>query len=221
MNKTEIAWTELTWNVWSGCDKVSPGCKFCYAETLAERFRGGTGFPNGFELTVREHKITDPLKVKEPSLIFVNSMSDFFLGSVSDELRDQLLDIIEQTPQHQYQVLTKRPCEMLRYSKRRKLPSNFWAGVSVDTQHFVARLDVLREVDVDIRFLSAEPLLSHLALNLDGIHWCIAGGESGKHLLNPEIRSKRSLADYDSRTKTWTPRADRYPWITDIRDQCI
>lgn len=221
MNNTSIGWTEKTLNVWSGCNKVSPGCKFCFAKTLAERFSGTKAFPNGFDLTVREHRITEPYKLKKPTLIFVNSMSDFFLESVPDELRDRVVDAIEQTPQHQYQVLTKRPDAMLRYSRRRKLPDNFWAGVSVETQCFTRRVDILREVDAKIRFISAEPLLSPLTLNLDGIHWVIAGGESGHHLSDSEIRAKRALVDYDSKNKKWRPRQDRYYWITALRDHCL
>lgn len=221
MNDTGIRWTDWTWNPWSGCVKVSPGCFHCYAHESAENKRGTKSFPNGFDLTVREHKFNEPLKLKEPSLIFVNSTSDFFLESVSDELRDRILDIMERTPQHQYQVLTKRPHEMLRYSNRRKLPPNFWAGVSVESQDYISRIDLLREVDVEIRFVSAEPLLSPLDLNLEEIHWVIAGGETGQHLLNPRTRAKRALADYDPKTKKWNPRQDRYHWITEIRDQCI
>ena len=152
MNETGIIWTQTTWNAFSGCKKVSPGCKFCYASALSENKRGTPGFPQGFELTVRPHKFNEPRKVKTPSLIFVNSMSDFFLsdseltqderermqtkgyGSM-DQIRDQLIDMMGETP-HEYQVLTKRPEEMLRYAQRRKLPGNFWAGVSLDSKNF-------------------------------------------------------------------------------------
>jgi len=111
--------------------------------------------------------------------------------------------------------------QMLRYSKRRKLPPNFFAGVSVESQDYISRIDVLREVDVEIRFISAEPLLSPLDLNLEGIHWVIAGGETTLKLLDSQKRAKRALVDYDLKTKKWTPRQDRYHWITEIRDQCI
>jgi protein gp37 len=230
MNETGIIWTEATWNSWSGCKKVSPGCKFCYAHTLAENKRGTPAFPNGFDLTIRkDNKFKEPLRLKEPALIFVNSMSDFFLRDeefnlepgTMDALRDRAIDVIEQTP-HEYQVLTKRPDEMLRYSQRRKLPPNFWAGVSLDVQSMAHRLDILRQVDVEIRFVSAEPILTHLHdLDLSGIHWLIGGGESGNHLTNPDIRAKRSMADYHPKIRQWFPRQDRYHWAQDLRDQCV
>jgi protein gp37 len=229
LNETGIIWTEKTFNPFSGCKKISPGCIYCYAYTLAENKRGTPAFPNGFDLTIRkDKKFREPLSIKEPSLIFVNSMSDFFLRDeefgldpgTMDSHRDRVLDIMEQTS-HEYQVLTKRPDEMLRYSRRRKLPPNFWAGVSVDVQRYADRIDILRQVDAEIRFISAEPILSHLVLDLSGIHWVIGGGESGTHLIKPDIRSSRSMADYDACTKKWTPRPDRYHWAQDLRDQCV
>jgi protein gp37 len=230
MNETGIIWTEATWNPWSGCKKISPGCKHCYAYTLAENKRGTAAFPNGFDITFRPHKYKEPTKLKQGALIFVNSMSDFALKDeefglepgTMDSYRDRMLDVIESTPQHEYQVLTKRPEEMLRYSKRRKLPPNFWAGVSLDVQAKSDRLDILREIDAEIRFVSAEPILSHLHdLDLSGIHWLIGGGESGQHLMKPEVRAKRSMADYDPKARKWTPRGDRYHWAQDLRDQCV
>jgi protein gp37 len=220
MNRTGIVWTDFTWNPFSGCKKISPGCQFCYAETMAERFRGGKGFPNGFDLTLRSHKLQEPLKLKKPTRIFVNSMSDFFLDEVEDEFRDQVVDVMEATPQHQYQVLTKRAETLLRYSQRRKLPPNFWAGVTVEDQIRSQRLDLLRQVKANIRFISAEPLLSPLTLNLEGIHWLISGGESGSHLRNPDIRAKRGLADYSATDRQWFPRPDRIDWVRSLRDQC-
>jgi protein gp37 len=139
MNETGIIWTEITWNPVTGCELITSGCAFCYAKTLAEQ-RRGPAFPNGFELTLRPHKLRDPIRIKEPSLIFVNSMSDLFWEQIDDAYRDRVLDTIEQTPRHQYQVLTKRPDVMLRYSRRRRLPSNFWAGVTIEEQKFVDRL---------------------------------------------------------------------------------
>ena len=230
MNDTGIIWTEATWNVFSGCRKISQGCKFCYASTLSENKRGTAAFPNGFDFTHRPHKLTEPLKLKTPSLIFVNSMSDFALKDsefdlaegTMDKIRDGIIDIMERTPQHEYQVLTKRPDEMLRYSKRRKLPPNFWAGISLDHQANTERLEILRQIETEIRFVSAEPILSHLTnLDLSGIHWLIGGGESGVHLMKDEIRAKRSMADYDRKTRKWTPRIDRYHWAQDLRDQCV
>jgi len=228
LNKTAIAWTEATWNVWSGCRKISPGCKFCYAHTFAENKRGTLAFPNGFDLTHRPHKLEDVMRLKRPTLIFVNSMSDFFLSDAEfylesgtmDARRDAVLDVMEQTP-HQYQVLTKRPDEMLRYSRRRKLPTNFWAGVSVDVQHFASRVDVLRQIDTEIRFISAEPMLTHLDLDLAGVDWVIGGGESGMHLYRSEVCQKRGLAEYDRALHQWRPRPDRYHWAQSLRDQCV
>lgn len=230
LNETGIIWTEKTYNPFSGCRKISPGCKFCYAHTLAENKRGTLAFPNGFDLTIRkDSKFLEPLKLKTPSLIFVNSMSDFFLRDeefdlepgTMDNLRDRAVDVMEQT-HHEFQVLTKRPEEMLRYSRRRKLPGNFWAGISLDVQAMTHRLDILRQVDAEIRFVSAEPILSHLHdLDLSGIHWLIGGGESGNHLTKPDIRAKRSIAEYDRAERRWVPRPDRYHWAQDLRDQCI
>jgi len=229
MNDTGIIWTEATWNVYSGCKMISPGCKFCYASTLSENKRGTPAFPNGFDFTHRPHKLTEPLKLKTPSLIFVNSMSDFALKDsefnlaegTMDNIRDGIIDIMERTPQHEYQVLTKRPEELLRYSKRRKLPPNFWAGVSVDVQRYSDRIDVLRQIETEIRFISAEPILSHLDLDLSGIDWVIGGGESGVHLMDDKTRESRSMADYDRKNRKWTARQDRYHWAQDLRDQCI
>jgi protein gp37 len=218
VNETGIIWTEVTWNPTTGCKLITPGCAFCYAKTIAEG-RGGTAFPNGFGLTLRPHKLREPLKLKEPSLIFVNSMSDLFWDEIPDAYRDKVLDVIEQTPQHQYQVLTKRPAVMLRYSRRRALPPNFWAGVTIESQKYADRADVLRQVKAEIRFVSAEPLLSPLALDYAGLHWLIAGGESGLHLFKPRLRLARGLAVYHD--KRWAPREDRADWIRQLRDDCV
>ena len=221
MNETAIRWTTLTWNPASGCDKVSEGCSFCYAESLAERKRGSPAFPVGFELTIRPHKLKEPLRVKEPSLIFVNSMSDLFWEKISDEYRDQVLDVIEATPRHEYQVLTKRPEIMLAYSRRRRLPPNFWAGVTIESERVRGpRQELLRQVDAQIRFLSLEPLLSALpGLDLDGISWVITGGESGDHLSRPELLERRGLVRRQG-TK-WVAREDRMDWVRDVRDKCV
>lgn len=220
MNETAIAWTNLTWNPASGCEKVSAGCRFCYAEFLAEQKRGTKAFPNGFDLTIRPHKLTEPYKVKTPSLIFVNSMSDFGWPKIPDSYRDQIVDVIEATPWHQYQVLTKRPEEVLRYSKRRKLPGNFWAGVTIESGKTAGRLDILKEIDAEIRFVSGEPLLDDMApaLDLHGISWLISGGESGRHLSDPKTAQARALAFHDG--KKWVARPDRIQWVRNLRDAC-
>jgi protein gp37 len=230
VNDTAIAWTDVTWNPASGCQKVSEGCKHCYAETLAENKRGTAAFPRGFELTLRPHKLREPFKLKTPSLVFVNSMSDLFWDQIPTAYVDQIVDVIEQTPQHQYQVLTKRPDRMLAYSRRRKLPGNFWAGVTIEATRFVSRADTLREVDAEIRFISAEPLLSALIyhtagrsagpgpLDLGGIDWVIVGGESGTHLADPEKCAKHALVTRDA--SGWHPRPQCAQWVRDIRDAC-
>lgn len=220
MNDTAIIWTEKTWNPASGCTEVSEGCKFCYAKTLAENKRGTPAFPKGFDLTIRPHKLREPFALKEPTLIFVNSMSDLFWEEIPDEYRDKILDVMEQTPQHEYQVLTKRPENMLRYSLRRKLPPNFWAGVTIENQRWLSRLDTLRAIQAEIRFVSAEPLLGPLtAINLSGIDWLITGGESGTHLGDAKVCERRGLARKVN--GKWIAREDRVDWVRELRDACL
>lgn len=219
MNDTKINWTELTWNPMSGCTMLSEGCKYCYALTLAENKRGTAAFPNGFDLTIRPHKLKEPFKIKEPSLIFVNSMSDLFWEAVPDAYRHQIVDVIEATPQHQYQVLTKRPENMLAFSKTRKLPANFWAGTTVENNRVAHRIDILRQIDAEIRFISAEPLIGELTADLSGIQWLISGGESGTHLANEKICMKRGLVM--KVFGKWVPRPDRKDWIRRLRDDCL
>jgi protein gp37 len=219
MNETGIIWTEVTWNPASGCERITSGCAFCYAHTLAENKRGTAAFPKGFDLTLRPHKLAEPLRLREPALIFVNSMSDLFWEQIPDEYRDRVVDVIEQTPQHQYQVLTKRPERMLEYSRRRRLPDNFWAGTTIEEQKFAHRADTLRQVQASIRFVSAEPLLSPLALDWSGIHWCITGGESGVHLMRDTTCEQRGLAHRVG--GRWVPREDRMDWVRRVRDDCV
>lgn len=220
MNKTAIIWTEATWNPMSGCVEASEGCKFCYAKTLAEQKRGTAAFPHGFDLTIRPHKLSEPRKLKQPSLVFVNSMSDLFWEAIPEDYRDQIVDVMEDTPQHQYQVLTKRPDVMRDYSKRRPLPDNVWAGTTIESDRLAWRADVLREVRASLRFVSAEPLLSGLpSLNLGGIDWLITGGESGFHLSDAETRARRGIVERaDGR---WAPTARGIAWVRDLRDRCI
>ena len=220
MNNTAINWTQLTWNPVSGCDKVSEGCKYCYALTLAERYRSTPAFPNGFELTIRPHKLREPFRLKEPSLIFVNSMSDLFWERIPDDYRHQIIDVIEATPQHQYQVLTKRPEAMLAFSKKRKLPANFWAGTTVESLRVSQRAEIIKQIDVPIRFISAEPLLSPLTRNvLSDLQWVITGGESGKHLDDPDICQRRGMAM--KIFGKWVAIPERKQWVRSIRDWCI
>ena len=227
MNNTEINWSELTWNPASGCEKVSAGCKYCYAEGLAENKRGTRAFPNGFELTLRPHKLEEPRKIKRPSLIFTNSMSDMFLESISDDYRDRVFDAIRAAPHHRYQMLTKRPEVAARYFSTRSVPDSVWLGVTVEHQLTADRIDILRRIDARVRFLSVEPMVGHvdLAGRLDGIHWVIGGGESGSHLSDPAIRLQRAMVepngDRGAYPYPWKPRADRYHWATDLRDACL
>src|SRR5205809_3023797 len=220
MNETAIEWTNVTWNPNSGCVEIARECKYCYAYTLAEHKRDTKAFPNGFDITIRTHKLREPFRLKRPSFTFVNSMSDLFWEAIPEDFRNKVVDVIEATPQHQYQVLTKRPPKLLEYSRRRKLPRNFWAGVSIGTKRNTHFADILREVDATVRFISAEPILEPLdTLNLDGIHWLITGGESGVHLYIPDIREQRGLVDYAE--KRWTPRPSRVPWVQDLRDRAL
>lgn len=222
MNETGIIWTEATWNPMSGCKKISAGCKWCYALTLAENKRGTSAFPNGFDLTIRPHKLKEPFKLKTPTLIFTNSMSDLFWDEVPEHYRDSIVDVIEATPQHEYQVLTKRPEKMLEYSKRRKLPTNFWAGTTVENTRTLKRIEILKQVNTEIRFISFEPLIEDLGkIDLSGLQWAITGGESGTHMWDKDECDKRGLVFYDKPVKTWFPREDRMDWIRNIRDTCL
>ncbi len=219
MNKTAINWTNVTWNPWSGCERVSAGCRYCYAEQLAEQKRGTRAFPNGFELTHRVHKLAEPSRLRTPSLVFTNSMTDMFWERVDDDARDRAFDAMRAAPWHRYQVLTKRPDLMARYFATRAVPDCVWLGVTVENRAGLKRIDVLREVAARVRFLSVEPLLTDLVgveLALEGIHWVIGGGESGLHLREAGVCRSRGLAHAPD--GKWIPRADRYGWARRLRD---
>jgi protein gp37 len=186
-DKSKIEWTDATWNPVRGCTKISPGCKHCYAETFAERFRGVPGHPyeQGFDLRLVPEKLEEPLKWKTPRLIFVNSMSDLFQVGVPDEYIAKVAAVMDAAKWHTFQVLTKR-AERMRSLLNTKLQfaahsSHIWWGVSVEDQKYgVPRIDELRHANAAMRFLSVEPLLEDIGLlNLSGIHWVIVGGESG------------------------------------------
>ena len=182
MAQTTIEWTEATWNPSTGCNKVSTGCKHCYAETMARRLKamGAPGYENGFEFMLMPERLDMPLKIRRPTKFFVNSMSDLFHEQMPFEFLDRVFEVIRRTPQHSYQVLTKREEIMADYFKHRRAPDNVWLGVSVENAQYIKRMEVLRAVDARIRFLSIEPLLGPLGeLDLSGIHWVIVGGESG------------------------------------------
>lgn len=181
--KTRIEWTEQTWNPTTGCSKISPGCKNCYAETMARRLKamGAPGYDNGFELSLLPERLDQPLQRKKPTIYFVNSMSDLFHEGVPTEFIDKVFSVIERTPWHTYQILTKRAWRLPEYFGQAKLPPNVWLGVSVeDRKYGVPRIAELQKVNAAVRFLSVEPLLEDLGpLDLAGIHWVIVGGESG------------------------------------------
>lgn len=180
---SKIEWTEQTWNPIVGCTKISAGCKHCYAETLARRLRamGTPGYENGFALTLLPERLDEPLRRKKPTVYFVNSMSDLFHDKVPDVYIEQIVEVMRCTPQHSYQVLTKRAARMARFFRERAVPDNAWLGVSVENRrHGVPRIDYLRGIQAKIRFLSVEPLLEDVGeLDLTDIHWVIVGGESG------------------------------------------
>ncbi len=179
---SSIEWTQATWNPVTGCTKVSPGCAHCYAETFAERFRGVSGHPYevGFDLTLRPERLTLPLDWKKPRLIFVNSMSDLFHEDVPVDFVARAFETMRQADWHTFQVLTKRPERAAEIAPLLgRWPDNVWMGTSVENQRWTTRIDHLRRVPARTRFLSCEPLLGPLTLDLTDIHWVIVGGESG------------------------------------------
>ncbi len=179
---TKIEWTDKTWNPITGCTKYSQGCLHCYAETMSRRLRGMgvEKYRNEFALTLHEESLEEPLRWRKPHNIFVCSMSDLFHKDVPYEFIDRVFEIIKQTPQHRYQVLTKRAERMAEYFSLHEVPNNVWLGVTVENAKYKYRIDLLREIPATIHFLSCEPLLGSLGnLNLSNIEWVIVGGESG------------------------------------------
>ena len=186
-DKSKIEWTDATWNPVRGCTKISPGCKHCYAEVFAERFRGVPGHPyeQGFDLRLVPEKLEEPLKWKSPRLIFVNSMSDLFQDGVPDDYVMRVAQVMHVAQWHTFQVLTKR-AERMRALLNSRLrfaahSAHIWWGVSVENRKYgLPRIEELRAANVAMRFLSVEPLLEDLGtVDLSGIHWVIVGGESG------------------------------------------
>jgi protein gp37 len=201
---SSIEWTDATWNPVSGCTKITSGCDNCYAERFAERFRGVKGHPfeAGFDLTLRPHKLREPLSWRVPRRIFVNSMSDLFHKEIPRPFLDRVFETMEEAHWHQFQVLTKRSSLMRRYVNERyvglQAPPHIWLGVSVEDRAALTRLKHLRQVRASVRFVSFEPLFEDLEhVDLSDIHWAIAGGESGPgaRVVMPQ-------------------------WIRSIRDQC-
>ncbi len=182
MKYSKIEWTDATWNPSTGCNKVTSGCKNCYAEVMAKRLQamGTPGYENGFEFTIMPDRLELPKKIKKPTKFFVNSMSDLFHEKMPFDFLDKVFETIKQTPNHQYQILTKRENILNEYFKIRTVPKNVWLGVTVENSTTKNRIDVLRNIDAEIKFLSIEPLIADVGiLNLKNIHWVIVGGESG------------------------------------------
>lgn len=200
MSQTSIEWTETTWNPLTGCTKISPGCRNCYAERMANRLQamGQPNYANGFTLTLHERMLDVPLQWKKPRFVFVNSMSDLFHEAVPESFILRVFDIMRRASWHVFQVLTKRSDRLLQMSSQIDWPDNVWMGVSVERADYTFRIDHLRQTGAKLRFLSLEPLLGPLPdLNLEHIHWVIVGGESG-----PRARPIEKS------------------WVLDIRDQC-
>ena len=209
--RSTIEWTEATWNPVTGCTKVSPGCAHCYAETFAERFRGVPGHPyqRGFDLQLRPERLEQPLAWRQPRMIFVNSMSDLFHEDVPEDYIRDVFKVMRRAHRHTFQVLTKRSERLEELAPKLPWPRNVWMGVSVENQRWTPRTDALRTVKAKVRFLSCEPLLGPLKLDLRGIHWVIVGGESGPHArrMNPDwvrdIRRQCAAADVAFFFKQW------------------
>lgn len=196
-----IEWTESTWNPLTGCTKISPGCKHCYAERMAKRLKamGQPNYVNGFKLTMHEHVLEKPLEWKKPQIIFVNSMSDLFHKDVPLEFIRRVFDTMKRAHWHQFQVLTKRSDRLAELSPYLEWTDNVWMGVSVENEKYTSRIDDLRKTGAKIKFLSVEPLIGPISkMNLKGINWVIVGGESG-----PGARPLET------------------EWVVSIRDQCL
>jgi protein gp37 len=200
MAQSSIEWTESTWNPLTGCTKISPGCKFCYAERMAKRLQsmGQPRYATGFKLTLHEEILELPLSWKKPQLIFANSMSDLFHKHVPDSFIYKAFDVMRRASWHQFQLLTKRSERLLEMSPAVNWPDNVWMGVSVEWEDYVFRIADLRQTGAAIKFVSFEPLLGPLPkLDLLGIDWVIVGGESG-----PRARPMQE------------------DWVSEIKAQC-
>jgi len=182
MSQSNIEWTELTWNPVTGCDKISPGCKFCYAEVMSHRLKamGLNKYRDGFDVRTHPETLSIPFTWKKPKIVFVNSMSDLFHPDVPLDFIAAVFSVMNATPQHIYQVLTKRSDRLLQVSSRLKWTANIWMGVSIENQDYAYRINDLCKTPANIKFLSIEPLIGPIKnLNLDSINWVIVGGESG------------------------------------------
>ncbi len=198
---SHIEWTDATWNPVTGCSKISPGCKNCYAERMAKRLKamGQPNYANGFRVTLHPHMLHLPLTWRKPRRVFVNSMSDLFHDDVPLEFIRQVFAVMAEANWHQYQLLTKRSARALELDRHLDWRPNIWFGVSIENADYVHRIGDLRRTRAQVRFLSFEPLLGPLPnLDLDGIDWVIVGGESG-----PRARPMKP------------------EWVRQIRDQCL
>jgi protein gp37 len=200
MTRSSIEWTEQTWNPVTGCTKISPGCKFCYAEKFANRLHsmGADNYKHGFEPTLHPHMLEKPLRWKRPSIIFVNSMSDLFHKFVPETFIFAAFEIMNKAHWHQFQILTKRPERIVELNEKLVWTPNIWMGTSVENDGYAFRIELLRNTLAKIKFLSLEPLLGPLPnLNLKKIDWVIVGGESGSKA-----------------------RPMKAEWVLDIQEQC-
>ena len=200
MAQTKIEWTELTWNPTTGCNKVSQGCKFCYAEVMARRLKamGLDKYRNGFKLTLHEDALKIPFSWKTPKIVFVNSMSDLFHKDIPLDFIQRIFKVMNDNPQHVFQVLTKRADILFDYQKKLNWTHNIWMGVSIENEKELWRVDYLIKTKAKTKFLSLEPLLGPLTkLKLNKIDWVIVGGESGRR-----------------------PRPMKSEWVYEIFDKC-
>ena len=204
MQRSKIEWTDATWNPVTGCTQISPGCAHCYAKAFAERFRGVPGHPyeRGFDLKRRPERLDQPLRWTKPRTIFVNSMSDLFHEAVPDSYIHKVFEVMQAADQHRYQVLTKRAERLAELAPSLPWPDHIWMGVSVENQRWTSRIALLRGTPATIKFLSCEPLLGPLELDLDGIDWVIAGGESGPGARPMHLDWVRSIRDQCEESET-------------------
>lgn len=203
MAQSSIEWTQMTWNPTTGCDKLSAGCKFCYALNMSKRLQGmgQKKYSNGFKLTIHPQTLDIPYTWKHPKKVFVNSMSDLFHKKIPIEYIQKVFKVMNENSMHTFQILTKRGELLLEYDLQNKLnwTENIWMGVSVEDERVVSRIDSLRQTKAKIKFLSLEPLIGPLTnLDLTNIDWVIVGGESG-HKARPVKKE----------------------WIVSIKDQCV
>lgn len=200
MAESLIEWTEMTWNPVTGCNKISQGCKFCYAEVMSRRLKGMglEKYKNGFKLTLHPEALKIPYTWNKPKIVFVNSMSDLFHKNVPLDFIKQVFKVMNENPQHVFQVLTKRADILLQYNKELKWTHNIWMGVSIEDEKVLERVKLIKKTKAKVKFLSCEPLIGPLPnLNLKGIDWVIVGGESGHR-----------------------PRPMKADWVIEIMEKC-